>query len=111
MGRPWQRKPTGCPKNDLKVVILATSSWPLCFEKAIVPCAPRDGGARAFARSSDHLLFSHAPCPGLGPPFGVEHMSLGDIHNLPPRSKFALFQGFLNFLSKAPKFRSKGGGV
>ena len=36
-------------------------------------------------------------------------ISLGDIHNLPTRSKFALFQGFLNFLSNAPKFRSVGG--
>ena len=38
-------------------------------------------------------------------------ISLGDIHFLPTRSKFALFQGFLNFSSNAPKFRSVGGGM
>ena len=38
------------------------------------------------------------------------HTSLGDIHALPTRSKFTLFQGFLNFLSQAPKFRFIGGG-
>ena len=36
---------------------------------------------------------------------------LGDIHNMPTRSKFVFFQGFLNFLSKAPKFRSVRGGM
>ena len=35
-----------------------------------------------------------------------QNMSLGDIHNMPTRSKFVFFQGFLNFLSKAPKFHS-----
>ena len=37
-------------------------------------------------------------------------ISFGDIHNLPTQSKFALFHGFLNFLSNAPKFHSVGGG-
>ena len=37
-------------------------------------------------------------------------ISLGDIHNMPTRSKFVFFQVFLNFLSKAPKFHSVGGG-
>ena len=32
-------------------------------------------------------------------------ISLGDIQFLPTRSKFALFQGFLNFSSNAPKFQ------
>ena len=30
---------------------------------------------------------------------------------MPTRSKFVFFQGFLNFLSKAPKFHSVGGGM
>ena len=38
-------------------------------------------------------------------------ISLRDMHNLPTGSKFALVQGFFNFLSEAPKFRSIGGGV
>ena len=37
-------------------------------------------------------------------------ISLGDIHNMPMRSKFVFFQGFLNFLSKVPKFHSVWGG-
>ena len=39
------------------------------------------------------------------------HISLRDIQNMPTRSKFVFFQGFLNFLSKAPKFHSVGGGM
>ena len=38
------------------------------------------------------------------------HISFGDIRYVPTRSKFALFQGFLNFSFNAPKFRSVGGG-
>ena len=38
-------------------------------------------------------------------------ISLRDIQNMPTRSKFVFFQGFLNFLSKAPKFHSVGGGM
>ena len=38
-------------------------------------------------------------------------ISLGDIQNVPTRSKFAIFQGFLTFWSNAPKFRSIGGGM
>ena len=30
---------------------------------------------------------------------------------MPTRSKFVFFQGFLDFLSKAPKFHSVGGGM
>ena len=37
-------------------------------------------------------------------------ISLGDIHNMPTRSKFAIFQDFLNFWSNAPKRRYLGGG-
>ena len=36
-------------------------------------------------------------------------ISLGDIQNMPTRSKFAIFQGFLTFWSNALKFRSIGG--
>ena len=36
-----------------------------------------------------------------------EGMSLGDIQNMPTWSKFAIFQGFLNFWSNAPNL---GGG-
>ena len=42
--------------------------------------------------------------------FLQNHISLGDIRNLPTRSKFALCQSFLNFLSNAPKCRSMGAG-
>ena len=38
-------------------------------------------------------------------------ISLRDIQNMPTRSKSVFFQGFLNFLSKAPKFHSVGGGM
>ena len=38
-------------------------------------------------------------------------ISLGDIHNMPTRSKFVYSQGFLHFSSRAPKFRSVGGGM
>ena len=37
-------------------------------------------------------------------------ISLGDIQNVPTRSKFAIFQGFLTFWSNALKFRPIGGG-
>ena len=39
------------------------------------------------------------------------YISLGDIQNVPTRSKFAIFQGFLTFWSNALKFRSIGGGM
>ena len=42
---------------------------------------------------------------------GDGNISLRDIQNMPTRSKFVFFQGFLNFLSKAPKFHSVGGGM
>ena len=42
---------------------------------------------------------------------GHECISLGDIQNVPTRSKFAIFQGFLTFWSNALKFRSIGGGM
>ena len=38
-------------------------------------------------------------------------ISLGDIHNMPTRSKFVYFQGFLHFSARAPKFRFVGGGM
>ena len=38
-------------------------------------------------------------------------ISLGNIQNVPTRSKFAIFQGFLTFWSNALKFRSVGGGM
>ena len=38
-------------------------------------------------------------------------ISLGDIHNMPTRSKFVYSQGFLHFSSRAPKFLSVGGGM
>ena len=38
------------------------------------------------------------------------HIYLGDIRFMPMRSRITFFQGFLNFLSNAPKFRSVGGG-
>ena len=38
-------------------------------------------------------------------------ISLGDIHNMPTRSKFVYFQCFLHFSARAPKFRSVGGGM
>ena len=47
-----------------------------------------------------HMLAHYA----LGSP-----ISLGDIHNMPTRSKFVYFQGFLRFSSRAPKFHSVGG--
>ena len=37
-------------------------------------------------------------------------ISLGDIHSAPTRCVFALFLGFVNFWSNAPKFRPIGGG-
>ena len=40
----------------------------------------------------------------------VVHISLRDIRYMPTRSKFTFFQGFLNFSSNAPKFRSRGAG-
>ena len=42
---------------------------------------------------------------------GGPRISLGDIHNMPTRSKFVYSQGFLHFSSRAPKFRSVGGGM
>ena len=39
------------------------------------------------------------------------YISLGDIQNVPTRSKFAIFQGFLTFWSNARKFRSVGGAM
>ena len=41
----------------------------------------------------------------------INIISLWDIQNVPPRSKFAIFQGFLTFWSNALKFRSVGGGM
>ena len=40
-----------------------------------------------------------------------QDISLGDIQNMPTRSKFVYFQGFLHFSSRAPKFHSVGGGM
>ena len=39
------------------------------------------------------------------------HISLGDIQNAPMRWVLALFAGFPNFWSVAPKFRPFGGGM
>ena len=38
-------------------------------------------------------------------------ISLTDIHSTPTRSVLALFLGFVNFWSNAPKFRPFGGGL
>ena len=41
--------------------------------------------------------------------FPFTQISLGDIWSMPRRSRFTIFRVFLNFWSKAPKFRSVGG--
>ena len=38
-----------------------------------------------------------------------ESISLGDVHSAPTRWVLALFLGFVNFWSNAPKFRPFGG--
>ena len=40
---------------------------------------------------------------------GRLHISLGDIHNLPTRSKFALFQGFIRFFVQCTKISFRRG--
>ena len=65
-------------------------------------------------RSPGHMeciRLKHKFLQGLqGAEFSPWDISLGDICIMPTWSKIALFQGFLNFLSDAPKFRSVGAG-
>ena len=80
-------------------------------------------GTRIFANDSSRepMGIGQAPvpilrsdacqCPARSSLLKGGSMSLRDIQNMPTRSKFVFFQGFLNFLSKAPKFHSVGGGM
>ena len=55
-----------------------------------------------------YLCPLYVPGGGGGGMWGI---SLGDIQNVPTRSKFAIFQDFLTFWSNALNFHSVGGGM